>query len=79
MKGIGFAKEQIQWAKAHYPKCEFEYQNFDHLEGEYDRIVCVGMAEHVGRPNLVDFLRSDPKVWQAANQLRARSGQKPLR
>lgn len=33
----------------------------------------------VSTANLVDFLQSDPKVWQAANQLRARSGQKPLR
>src|SRR5919109_144612 len=29
--------------------------------------------------NLVDFLQADPKVWQEANALRARSGQKPLR
>jgi hypothetical protein len=33
----------------------------------------------VSTANLVDFLQTDPKVWQAANQLRARSGQKPLR
>jgi cyclopropane-fatty-acyl-phospholipid synthase len=57
VKGIALAKEQIEWAKAHYPACEFAYQNFDHLEGQYDRIVCVGMAEHVGRPKLVGFLR----------------------
>ena len=29
--------------------------------------------------NLIDFLQADPKLWQAANQLRARAGQKPLR
>ncbi|HEX3150220.1 MAG TPA: peptide chain release factor-like protein [Gemmataceae bacterium] len=29
--------------------------------------------------NLVDFLQTDPKVWQTANQLRVRFGQKPLR
>jgi hypothetical protein len=29
--------------------------------------------------NLIDFLQTDPKLWQAANQLRARFGQKPLR
>jgi hypothetical protein len=29
--------------------------------------------------NLIDFLRSDPKVWEQANMLRARFGQKPLR
>jgi hypothetical protein len=29
--------------------------------------------------NLVEFLREDDKVWEQANQLRARFGQKPLR
>ena len=28
--------------------------------------------------NLVEFLRTDPKVWQRANELRQRHGQKPL-
>jgi cyclopropane-fatty-acyl-phospholipid synthase len=57
VKGIAFAREQVRWATEHYPNCEFEYRNYDRIEGEYDRIVCVGMAEHVGRENLVDFLR----------------------
>ncbi len=29
--------------------------------------------------NLIDFLETDPKVWQTANQWRSRFGQKPLR
>jgi hypothetical protein len=29
--------------------------------------------------NLIDFLEQDPKVWQQANQLRARFGQKALK
>ncbi len=29
--------------------------------------------------NLIDFLQADPKLWQAANDLRARYHQKPLR
>jgi hypothetical protein len=29
--------------------------------------------------NLIDFLQGDDKVWQQANQLRARFGHKPLR
>lgn len=57
VKGIAFAKEQIAWATTHYPDCEFAYQNYDSLTGEFDRIVCVGMTEHVGRENLTDFLR----------------------
>ena len=33
----------------------------------------------VSTGNLIDFLQSDDKVWEQANQLRARFGQKPLR
>jgi hypothetical protein len=33
----------------------------------------------VSTANLIDFLQTDPKLWQAANQLRSRFGQKPLR
>jgi RF-1 domain len=33
----------------------------------------------VSTGNLVDFLQADPTLWQAANHLRARFGQKPLR
>jgi hypothetical protein len=29
--------------------------------------------------NLIDFLQTDPKLWQEANRLRAVFGQKPLR
>jgi cyclopropane-fatty-acyl-phospholipid synthase len=57
VKGIALAYEQIAWARVHHPSCEFAYQNVDDVDGEYDRIVCVGLAEHVGRPHLGDFLR----------------------
>jgi hypothetical protein len=33
----------------------------------------------VSTGNLVDFLQTNPKVWQEANRLRAEFGQKPLR
>src|SRR5438105_1215486 len=33
----------------------------------------------VSTGNLIDFLRGDGKVWEQANQLRARFGHKPLR
>jgi hypothetical protein len=32
----------------------------------------------VSTGNLIDFLQTEPKVWQEANQLRAKFGQKPL-
>jgi hypothetical protein len=33
----------------------------------------------VSTANLIAFLRTDPKVWEQANQLRTRFGHKPLR
>ena len=33
----------------------------------------------VSTGNLIDFLQTDPKVWQEANRVRAAAGQKPLR
>ncbi|OAI50864.1 peptide chain release factor 2 [Planctomycetaceae bacterium SCGC AG-212-F19] len=33
----------------------------------------------VSTGNLIDFLQTDPKVWQEANRLRTQFGQKPLR
>lgn len=33
----------------------------------------------VSTGNLIDFLQTEPKVWQAANQLRTAHGHKPLR
>ncbi len=56
VKGIALAQSQIDWAREHHPECEFEYLNYAHLTGLYDRIVSVGMAEHVGRKNLRAFL-----------------------
>jgi cyclopropane-fatty-acyl-phospholipid synthase len=57
VKGITLSQEQVKWAREHHPGCEFEYLNYDDLEGVYDRIVCVGLAEHVGRENLDDFFQ----------------------
>jgi hypothetical protein len=33
----------------------------------------------VSTAHLIDFLRLNPKLWQAANQIRAAAGHKPLR
>ena len=57
VKGIALARNQIDWAKAHYPDGDFEYLNYERATGTWDRVVSVGMLEHVGRENLVDFFR----------------------
>jgi hypothetical protein len=42
------------------------------------RVSEAAAALGVTTANLIDFLRTDPKVWQQANVLRVRFGQKPL-
>src|SRR5262245_32072081 len=41
----------------------------------HDAAVLLGISTG----NLVDFLETDPKLWEEANHLRSRFGQKPLR
>jgi hypothetical protein len=43
------------------------------------RVSDAAEALGVSTANLVAFLRTEPKLWEQANQLRTRFGQKPLR
>jgi RF-1 domain len=43
------------------------------------RVSDAAEALGISTANLVDFLQTDPKLWQEVNTLRARAGQKPLR
>jgi hypothetical protein len=43
------------------------------------RVSEAAAALQISTGNLVDFLSSDPKVWEQANHLRTRFGLKPLR
>jgi cyclopropane-fatty-acyl-phospholipid synthase len=56
VKGLALSRNQIEWAREHHPACEFEYRDFATLGGTFDRIVSVGLAEHVGRANFRSFL-----------------------
>jgi hypothetical protein len=51
----------------------------DVLQAVGGRVSDAAAALGVSTGNLVDFLATDPKVWEQANQLRARFGQKLLR
>ncbi|MFQ5417250.1 MAG: class I SAM-dependent methyltransferase [Myxococcota bacterium] len=57
VKGITLSRNQVEWARQHYPGCEFEYLDYENITGLYDRIVCVGLAEHAGRENLDDLMK----------------------
>jgi hypothetical protein len=51
----------------------------DVLQAVGARVGEAAAALGISTGNLIDFLASDPKLWEHANLLRARFGQKPLR
>jgi len=51
----------------------------DVLQATGARVADAAGALGISTANLVDFLRTDAKVWEQANHLRTRFGQKPLR
>jgi cyclopropane-fatty-acyl-phospholipid synthase len=58
IKGIALAKEQINYCKENYNFGKFEYKDYRELneESTYDRIVSIGMMEHVGFKNFPVFI-----------------------
>jgi hypothetical protein len=51
----------------------------DVLQAVQARVSDAARALGLSTGNLIDFLAKDPKVWEQANILRSRFGQKPLR
>jgi hypothetical protein len=51
----------------------------DVLSAVQARVAEAAQLLGISTGNLVDFLQTDPKLWQTANHLRARFGQKALR
>jgi hypothetical protein len=51
----------------------------DVLEAAEARVSAAAELLGISTGNLIDFVQSEPKVWQQVNVLRARCGQKPLR
>ncbi|HIV99713.1 MAG TPA: cyclopropane fatty acyl phospholipid synthase [Candidatus Desulfovibrio intestinipullorum] len=57
--GISVASEQIRYAKEHDPEQAIHWlcDDYRNLTGSYDRIVSVGMFEHVGRKNYATYMQ----------------------
>ncbi len=51
----------------------------DVLAANEARVADAAALLSISTGNLIDFLQTDPRVWQEANRLRARFGQKSLR
>lgn len=56
--GITISREQVAWASKHYPDLplEFRLQDYREVNDTFDRIVSVGMFEHVGSKNYRTFM-----------------------
>lgn len=56
--GVTVSKEQSNWAKRHYKALPLTFwlQDYREVQGQFDRIVSLGMFEHVGRKNHRAFM-----------------------
>jgi cyclopropane-fatty-acyl-phospholipid synthase len=57
VKAIALCHEQVDYCRRKYPHLDFEYRDYREIEGTYDSIVSVGMAEHVGRFYMDEYMR----------------------
>ena len=57
--GITISKEQIEFARRHYPdrRLEFRLQDYRETDGRFDAIASIGMFEHVGKKNYRTFMQ----------------------
>lgn len=56
--GVTISREQCQWAEERYKglPLSFRLQDYRELDERFDRIVSIGMFEHVGRKNYRTFM-----------------------
>jgi len=55
VRGIALSRKQISGCRERHPDIDFEYRDYREETGTYDRIVSVGMVEHVGPNQLPRF------------------------
>ncbi|WP_207389204.1 cyclopropane fatty acyl phospholipid synthase [Marinobacter halodurans] len=56
--GVTISREQVHWAREHYPDLplEFRMQDYREVDETFDRVASVGMFEHVGDKNYRTFM-----------------------
>lgn len=64
VRGIALSHEQVNGARQRFPELDFEYMDWRQDSGRYDRIVTVGMIEHVGLANLPAFMQQVAKLLE---------------
>jgi cyclopropane-fatty-acyl-phospholipid synthase len=56
--GVTISREQVEWAQQRYAglPLEFRLQDYRNVDERFDRVVSIGMFEHVGRKNHRTFM-----------------------
>jgi len=57
--GFTVSRAQADWARARYAglPIDVRLQDYREVEGKFDRVASIGMFEHVGRKNHLEFMR----------------------
>jgi cyclopropane-fatty-acyl-phospholipid synthase len=65
-EGVTISREQAAWAEQRYSglPLRFKLQDYRECEGQFDRIVSIGMFEHVGRKNYPAFMQVAERCLQ---------------
>lgn len=55
--GVSVSSEQVEYARQKCPEAEWLLEDYRSLQGKFDRVVSIGMFEHVGYKNYKEFMR----------------------
>lgn len=56
--GVTVSKKQVEWAKDHYsnPAIDIRLQDYRQVSGQFDRVISIGIMEHVGYKNYRTYM-----------------------
>ena len=58
VRGVTVSREQVEWARNHYGHLpvEITLSDYREVEGQYDRVLSIGIMEHVGYKNYRTYM-----------------------
>lgn len=67
--GITLSREQLKVCEQRDPEVTWKYTDYSQVEGRFDRIISVGMFEHVGRQYIDDYVQSLANLLKPGGRL----------
>jgi cyclopropane-fatty-acyl-phospholipid synthase len=60
VRGVTVSKEQVKWARQHCNglSVEIELEDYRNVTGTYDRVISIGILEHVGYKNYRSYMET---------------------